>query len=200
MAKIQLKDIQKLKTKTGVGLAMCKDALQESEGNIEKAIEILRKKGILKAAKRSLKEATQGTIGYYIHNGSIGSIVELKSETDFVARNEKFQSLANDLAVQIVATNPPYLKIEDIPQELIEKESEIYKEELKKLKGNEEILKKALDGKLRYFYEELCLMEQKFVKDNSKTIKDMLDEALAAFGEKIEIGRFARLEIGEHKI
>lgn len=191
-----LEEVKKLREKTGVGFTDCKEALEESKGDIEKAIEILRKKGIAKAAKRSERSSSEGTIGSYVHQNHIGVLVELNAETDFVARNEKFQELARDIAMHIAAAAPLYVAPEDVPENVLEKEKEIYAEELN-LKGKpKEVIEKILDGKLQKYYEEVCLLEQEFVKDTSKKIKDLINEAIAAMGEKIQIGKFSRIVVG----
>ncbi|MBD3279928.1 translation elongation factor Ts [Candidatus Dojkabacteria bacterium] len=194
MSDISLKQIKELRKRTGVGIQNVKEALEESDGDIEKAVVYLRKKGIAKAAKRAGKAAENGFIAHYIHGGGqIGVLVELNSETDFAARNERFQELAHDIAMHIAANNPEYISIEDIPEEELDKEKKVY---AKDLEGKPENVKeKILEGKLSKHYQEVVLLEQPFLKDDSKKVKDLLNEAVAAIGEKVEIGRYARFEI-----
>lgn len=197
MAKIALEDIKKLRKKTGVGISDCKEALEDSKGDFEKAVEFLRKKGVLKAKKRAARETTNGYIGSYVHNGQIGVLVELECETDFVARNEKFQKLAWEIALHIAASSPFYVSKDDVPKREVEKEKEIISDRLKEEGKPEHILDKIIEGQIQKFYEEVCLLEQPYVRDEKKKIKDLISETVAAFGEKIEIGRFIRLSLGE---
>ena len=188
--------IIKLRKQTGAGMNDIKEALEESKGDEEKALEILRKKGQKIVSKRATREAGEGWIGSYIHaNGKAGALVKLACETDFVARNEDFQELAHDIAMQVVASSPEYLKPEDVPQEILEKEKEIYAEEVKKEGKPENIVDKIIQGKIEKFYTESCLLRQAFIKDDSKTIEQLVDEATAKIGEKVEIKEFAKLDI-----
>ncbi|MFQ5492555.1 MAG: translation elongation factor Ts [Candidatus Dojkabacteria bacterium] len=193
--KITLDQIKELRTRTGAGVTAVKQALEESKGDTEKAIASLREKGIAKAAKRADKRANNGFIAHYIHgNGSMGVLLELNSETDFAARSEEFQELARELAVHVAAMDPEYIAIEHVPPEVIEKEVEIAKKSVDKGKPDE-VVNKIVEGKLEKFYKEVVLLEQAYVKDDSKQVKDLLNEALAAIGEKIEVGRFCRFKI-----
>lgn len=194
------KDVQDLRIRTGVGMMDCKKALQESDGNIEKAIEFLREKGMASAAKKSGRIASQGIVDAYIHmGGKIGVIVEVNCETDFVARGDMFKEFVHNVALQIAAAKPSYVTKEEVPAEEIEKEKNI----LKAQALNEEhpkplaIIEKMVQGRINKFYQENCLMEQDFVKDTSMTISALLNEAVGAIGEKIAIRRFVRYEMGE---
>ena len=198
MVKVTLTEIKVLREKTGVGVQDCKEALQQSNGDFEKAIDFLRKKGTLKAQKRADKIAINGYIGSYIHNGRVGVLIELMCETDFVARNEKFQKLANELALHIAAASPLYIQKENVPKKVLEREKSIILDKVKGEKKPKNILDKIAEGQLNKFYGEVCLMEQVYVRDEKKTIRNLLEEALASFGEKIEIRRFVRMDLGEN--
>ncbi|MDD4315685.1 MAG: translation elongation factor Ts [Clostridia bacterium] len=194
------KDIQDLRTRTGVGMMDCKKALTETDGNIDKAIEFLREKGIATAAKKAGRIASQGIVDAYIHlGGKIGVIVEVNCETDFVARGDLFKEFVHNVALQIAAAKPSCVNKEEVPAEEIEKEKEI----LKAQALNEErpkplaIIEKMVEGRIQKYYQENCLMEQIYVKDNTKTISNLLTEAISAIGEKISIRRFVRYEMGE---
>lgn len=191
-----MEEIKKLRDMSGAGLADSREALEESNGDLDKAFDFLRKKGASKAQSRAHKEAKEGFIGSYIHNGRIGVMVEVNCETDFVARNEKFQEFARNLAMHIAAANPLYLTSDEVPAEVIKKEEEIYKEELLKEGKPENIIENILKGKMAKYYEQVCLMNQKYVKDDSKTIEELLQELVASIGEKTVIKRFVRFEIG----
>jgi elongation factor Ts len=197
--RINLEIIKELRRKSGVGVGDCKEALEESDGDFDKAIDILRKKGVLKAKKRASREASNGFIGSYVHQGQIGVLVELVCETDFVARNERFQKLAHEIALHIAASSPIYVSAEEVPEKVKEKEVEIIKDRLKEEGKPEEILEKIAEGQLAKFYEETCLLDQPYVRDEKKKIKDLIAEAVAAFGEKIEVRRFVRLVLGEEE-
>ena len=186
----------KLRQQTGAGIMDIKEALEQAGHDRAKAVEFLRKKGQKMSAKRAERVAGEGFIGSYVHsNGKVASMVSLRCETDFVARNSEFQSLAKDLAMHITAANPLYIKPEDIPLPVIEKEKEIYIEDIKREQKPESMAEKIIQGKLEKFFEDACLLNQKFIKDDSKKIKDLIDEATAKIGEKIEISGFSRLEI-----
>jgi elongation factor Ts len=187
--------IKALREKTSAGVMDCKKALKESKGDVEKAVEILRKKGIKLASEKSSRAAKEGKIEAYIHmNGKIGVLVEVNSETDFVARNEDFKRFVKDLSLHIAASSPAYVKREDIPKSVIEKEKEILAEPVKgKPKA---ALEKILAGKIEKFYEETCLLDQPFVRDQKKKIKDLLHELIAKIGENIVIRRFVRYQLG----
>ncbi|RME58457.1 MAG: translation elongation factor Ts [Candidatus Dadabacteria bacterium] len=198
MVEITAALVKELRDKTGAGMMDCKRALQECGGSVEKAIEHLRKKGLKDINKREGKTAAEGFIGVYSHHGGqIAAIVELNCETDFVARGEEFQKLAHDLAMQVAAMNPRYCKIEDVPEEVLEKEKEIMFETLNE--QQRKMADKILPGKLKKFYEETVLYEQPFVKDESgkKTVKDVINELAMKIGEKITVRRFVRMRVGE---
>jgi elongation factor Ts len=197
MYKPSSEEIKKLRELTGAGMLDCKNALIEFEGNIEKAIEDLRKKGIAKAAKRMDRETTQGVIASYIHMGNqIGSLVELNCETDFVAKNEEFVNLAKEIAVQIAALNPLSISPEDLDPAIVEKEKEIIREQLKQEGKPEHILDKIIQGKLEKFYEEVCLLRQPFYKNQDIRVEEYLKEYISKFGENIRVARFTRYQIG----
>lgn len=188
--------IKKLREKTNAGVVDCKKALAEANGDIEKAIEILRKKGVKLASERSSRATKEGRIESYIHmNGRIGVLVEVNCETDFVARNEEFKKFVKNICMQIAATRPKFVKREDVPEEVLDKEKEIAGTPLK---GKpDEVVEKIISGKLEKFFEENCLMEQPFIKDSSIKIKDLLNQFIAKIGENIVIRRFIRYQLGE---
>lgn len=189
--------VKELREKTGAGMMDCKKALTEAGGDPEKAVEILRKKGLSAAAKKAGRTASEGIIGAYVHMDKIGVLVEVNCETDFVARTDDFKTLVKDIAMHIAAANPRYLSRDDIATDVIEKEKEIFKEQIK---GKpEHVVDRIVQGKLEKFYSENCLLEQIFVKDpeQKKTIKDIVTEAIARLGENIVIRRFVRYQLGE---
>lgn len=194
---VNTSDIAKLREQTGAGMLDCKKALDESGGNFDEAVDLLRKKGITKAAKRAGKVAAEGIVTSYIHANKIGVLVELNSETDFVAKNEKFQQLASDVAMHIAASAPQYVLREDVPSELVERERAVHIAQLKNEGKPEEMIGKIVEGKMNKFYSELCLLEQQFIKDENKTIEQFLTETSAGIGEKLSIRRFARFVVGE---
>jgi elongation factor Ts len=191
------KTITKLRNLTGAGMMDCKKALDEAGDDFDKAIDVLRKRGEAKAAKKMVeREAKEGIIYSYIHsNKKSAAMLELFCETDFVARTDDFKNLAHDIAMQIVAMSPDYVKPEDVPAELVEKEKDVYREQLKTEGKPEEMIEKILTGKLDKFYEEVCLLKQPFIKDDKQTIEDMLKQIIAKTGEKMEIGKFIRFQI-----
>lgn len=195
--KISPADIKQLREKTNAGMMDCKNALNEAKGNSEKAIEILRKKGVDAASKKSSRSAKQGIITAYIHPGNkIGVLLEVNCETDFVARTDNFKAFVKDLTLQIASLNPLYISREDISPEVIEKEKEIYKEQIKGKPDN--VVEKILVGKVEKWYSEVCLLDQLFVKPpNDNKIKDMLTAKIAELGENIVIRRFTRYHLGE---
>ncbi len=198
MAEISLDLIKQLRERTAAGFMDCKKALEEAQGDIEKAIDILRKKGLAIAAKRAAKETLEGVVSAYIHsNKKIGVLVEVDCETDFVARTDEFQEFAHNLAMQIAATNPVAISREQVPPEVIEREKKIYEEQLKEAGKPENIIPKIIEGKLEKFYKENVLLEQPFIKNPDLTIQDLLNELMAKTGEKIVIKRFCRFQIGE---
>jgi elongation factor Ts len=198
MAEITSEVVKNLRDRTGAGMMDCKRALAEANGDIEQAIEVLRKKGAAVAAKRADKQTNQGVIESYIHaGGRIGAMIELNCETDFVAKTPGFKQLAHDIAMQITAMTPLYVIREQIPQPVIEKELEIYKVQAQNEGKPAQIAEKISQGRLDKFYQEVVLMEQSFIKDSGKTIKDIIDDEVAKVGEKITIRRFLRYHLGE---
>jgi elongation factor Ts len=190
--------VKKLREKTGVGLMDCKEALKQSNGDMEKAMDYLREKGLAKLQKRMGKVASEGSIVSYIHTGGkIGAMVEVNCETDFVANTKEFQEFAKDIAMQITASNPLYVKREDVAQDVVEKEKEIYKKQALESGKPEKILDKIAEGKLEKFYQEICLVEQSFIKNPDITVKELMEELVVKMGEKILINRFMRFQLGE---
>ncbi|MDE3019968.1 MAG: translation elongation factor Ts [Nitrospirota bacterium] len=189
--------VKELREKTGAGILDCQKALVETGDDIEKAIEHLRQKGLAAAQKKAGRETNEGIIASYIHPGNrIGVLVEVNCETDFVARNEEFQAFVRDLALQIAASNPSFVKREDIPASFIEKEKQIYLAQAKEMGKPEPAWAKIVDGKLEKFYQESCLLEQVFIKDPTVTIKDLLAQKIAKIGENMAIRRFTRYQLG----
>ncbi len=189
--------IKELRDKTSAGMLDCKKALLETNGDIEKAVEYLRKKGLAKAATRGGRETKEGRVISYIHsNGKLGVLLELNCETDFVGKNEAFEELGKEICMHIAASNPLYLSPESVPAEVLEKEKEILRSQLLEQGKKEEQIEKIIPGKLNSYYSEVCLLEQVYIKDNKKTIKEILQEAIAKFGENITIGRFTRYQVG----
>jgi elongation factor Ts len=196
---ISAQQVKELRTKTGIGFMDCKQALEETGGDLHKAVEYLRKRGLSTAAKKAGRATTQGTVFSYIHgNGRIGVLVEINCETDFVARTAAFLELSKDIAMQIAASGPLYVSREDVPAECVEKEREIVRAQMGEIKKPEEMLQKIIEGKMdKSFYAKVCLMDQPFIKDDSKTIKSLITEKISQFGENIVVSRFARYELGE---
>lgn len=194
---VDIKLVSQLREMTGAGLSDCQEALTEANGNLEKAQDILRQKGEIKAAKKIAERQTKEGIVYaYVHsNQKVGALLELFCETDFVARTEDFKKLANDLGLQIAAMAPEYLSPEQVPAEIIEKEKNIYGEQLKAEGKPAARLEKILEGKLAKFYEEVCLLKQPFIKDDKQKVEERIKEVIAKTGEKIEVGRFIRYQI-----
>jgi len=194
---ISAQDVKALRDRTGAGMMDCKKALQETDGDVEAAVDFLRAKGSAKAAKRAAKSANEGTIGSYIHfGGKIGVMVELNCETDFVAKTDEFGELAKDLAMHIAAANPLAVSPDDISPEVVERERGIFLEQVKAEGKPEHIAEKIVEGKLRKFFEESSLLKQPFVKDPQKSIERLITEVSAKTGEKIEVARFSRLQVG----
>jgi elongation factor Ts len=190
--------VKKLREKTGVGLMDCKDALKQSAGDMEKAIEYLREKGLAKLQKRMGKLASEGLVASYIHTGGkIGAMVEVNCETDFVANTKEFQDFVKDIAMQITASNPLYIKREDIAEEVKEKEKNIYRKQALESGKPEKIVDKIAEGKMEKFYQEVCLIEQSFIKNPDLTVKELLEELVIKLGENIVIRRFVRFQLGE---
>ena len=195
---IDAKIVKALREKTGAGMMDCKKALQEAEGNEEKAIDILREKGLSAAAKRSGRVANQGIIDSYIHlGGRIGVIVEVNCETDFVARNEEFREFVRNICLQVAATNPGYLKREEVPEIILDKERQIITAQALNEGKPEKVIEKIVEGRLDKYFRENCLLDQNFVKDEDVTIGVLLTNLIAKIGENIVIRRFSRFEIGE---
>lgn len=191
----QVKD---LRHRTGCGMMDCKKTLEETNGDAEKAADLLRKKGLAKAAAKSGRTTCEGIIDSYVHtNNKLGVILEVNCETDFVARNEEFKSLVRDIALQITASNPKYIQREEVPQEALEHEKDILKSQTKTDGKPPQIVEKIIDGKLDKFYQDICLLEQLFIKDPSKKIEELIKENIAKFGENIIIKRFIRYQLGE---
>ncbi len=189
--------VRDLREKTGVGMMDCKKALQDTNGDMEKALDLLRQKGLAKAMKRSGREATEGMVHSYIHGaGKIGVLVEVNCETDFAAKSEDFIAFTKNVAMHIAAANPLGVQVEDIPQEVLERERAIYMAQARESGKPENILEKMVEGKVRKFYEEIVLMQQKYVKEPDKTIQDYLNELIAKIGEKIYVRRFVRYQLG----
>lgn len=192
------KDVMALRQRTGAGMMDCKKALTETDGDADKAIDYLREKGIAKAAKRAGKIAAEGIVDSYIHmTGQIGVLVEVNCETDFVARSPEFKTLVHDIAMHIAAANPAYLNADEVPAEVLEHEKEILRAQAIEEGKPEKIIERMVEGRIKSFYEDNCLMDQKFVKDTSMSINQLVLEATAKIGEKISVRRFVRYEMGE---
>jgi elongation factor Ts len=190
--------VKELRTKTGAGMMDCKEALAAVDGDFEKAIDFLRKKGLSAATKRSSKAAKDGTVASYIHmGGRIGVMVEINCETDFVAKTDDFQTMARDIAMHVAASNPQYVRSDEIPVDTLEREKEIYRSQLREEKKPEKIWDKIIEGKLKKYYEDVCLVEQKFVKNQDISIGTLVSNMIAKTGENIVIRRFARFQLGE---
>ncbi len=194
---ISAADVKALRERTGAGIMDCKKALAETNGDVEKAIEYLRKKGAALAQKKQGRATNEGLIEAYIHPGSrLGVLVEVNCETDFVAKTDDFRQLARDIAMQIAATNPIAVRREDVPQDVIEREKDIFREQMKNQNKPDHIIEKIVEGKLEKFYQENVLLEQHFVKNPDKTVKELITDAIAKLGENIGVRRFVRFELG----
>ncbi|WP_172252857.1 translation elongation factor Ts [Saccharibacillus deserti] len=190
--------VKELRERTGAGMLDCKKALEETNGDIDKAVDVLREKGLSAAANKAGRTATEGTVESYIHaGGRIGVLVEINCETDFVGKTDQFKSFARDIAMHIAAANPLYVRREEVPADAIEKEKEILKAQALNEGKPEKIVEKMVEGRINKYYEEYCLLEQSFVKDPDKTISQLLNEKVSTIGENISIRRFARFELGE---
>jgi len=190
--------VKDLRQRTGAGIVDCKTALQEAKGNIDAAIDYLRRKGLATAAKKAGRIATDGLVASYIHaGGKMGVLVEINCETDFVAKTEDFQTFAKNIAMHIAASNPQYIRREDAPPEVLEKEREIYRTQALESGKPAKVIDKIVEGKLERFYSEVCLLEQTYIRDSDLTIRDVLDGMIAKLGENITIRRFARFQLGE---
>lgn len=197
---IAVQDVKELREKTGAGMMDCKRALTEADGNFEKAVDVLRKKGLAAANKKASRTASEGVVGSYIHmGGKIGVLVEINCETDFVARTDDFQTLVKDVAMHIAATSPLAVSREELAAEDIEREKEIHREQLRQQNKPEEMIEKILTGKMEKYFTDVCLLDQVFVKDpdGKKKISDIVTDAVAKLGENIVIRRFARFQLGE---
>ena len=198
MAEISANAVKELRERTGAGMMDCKKALAEVNGSVEKAIDYLREKGLAKAAKKASRTASDGRIFHYVHtNFKVGALLELNSETDFVAKTDEFNALGHEIAMHITAANPLYLRPEDVPAEDLEREKEIYRQQLRDEGKPEDRIEKILEGKVRKFYESTCLMEQAYIRDPDKKIRDLVVEMIAKLGENIVVRRFSRFMIGE---
>jgi len=190
--------VKELRERTGAGFAACREALVEAKGNIEEAINVLRKKGQAAAQKKSQRATSEGMVGYYIHaGGKIGVLVEVNCESDFVARTEAFQRLCHDVAMHIAALDPRFLKREEVTQEILDRERDIYREQARATGKPDNVVEKIVTGKMEKFYEENCLYEQHFIRDEGMTVKELVDQAIAKLGENIAIRRYARFKVGE---
>ncbi len=190
--------VKDLRERTGIGMMECKSALAESRGDVEKAIEILRKRGHARAEAKSHREASQGVIGSYVHmNCRIGVLVEVNCESDFVARNEQFLTLVKEIAMQIAAAKPRYVSSEDVPADVLASEKEIIKAQLGDMKKPPEIMEKIVQGKLGKFFEEICLLDQPYIREDKLKVRDLVTQAVAKIGENIKVRRFVRFEIGQ---
>lgn len=190
--------VKELREKTGLGLMDCKKALTETDGDMEKAIDYLRKKGALKAAKREGRATSEGRIGSYIHmNGKIGVLLELNCESDFVAKTDQFAELLKDLCMQIAASSPQWISSVDVPGDVLNREKDIYMTQAQQAGKPEKMLEKIAEGKLKKFFSENCLLDQPFVKDDSKTVQELIKEKIAQLGENITVGRFSRFQLGQ---
>jgi elongation factor Ts len=190
--------VKELREQTGAGILDCKLALQEADGDLEKATELLRKKGLARAAKKADRIANEGLIEAYIHaGGRIGALVELNCETDFVARTDAFNELAHDLAMQVVATNPLYLDDEDVPAEILEAQKETFRLEAAGEGKPDHVVERIVEGKMAKYFDQVCLLRQPFIKDEGLTVRDLITEKIAQIGENIVVRRFARFELGE---
>jgi elongation factor Ts len=195
---ITAEKVKELRERTGIGMMECKSALAECDCDLDRAIELLRKKGYARAEAKSSRAAKEGAIGSYIHmNGRIGVLVELNCESDFVARNCEFQDLIKELAMQIAAAKPKWIAAVDVPPHIVDKEKEIIQAQLGDMKKPPEIMEKIVNGKLLKFFEEVCLLEQPYIRDDKIKVRDLVTKLVAKMGENIKIGRFARFEIGQ---
>jgi elongation factor Ts len=192
--------VKALRELTGAGILDCKNMLVETAGDMETAAEALREKGLAKAAKKVGREANEGLIGHYVHAGDrVAALVEVNCESDFVARTSEFQEFVHDMAMQVVASKPQYVSIDDVPQQVVEQQKEEYRREMVDAGKPERILDRIVEGKMSKYYEDTCLLEQPFIKDEDKKVGTLLTEMIAALGENILIRRFARLEVGEEE-
>jgi len=195
---IDAKIVKELRDKTGAGMMDCKRALVETDGDLEKAVEALRKAGVTKAQKKGVRSAREGLVYSYIHHGGrLGVLVEVNCETDFVAKTDGFKELVHNLAIQIAATNPVSVSREQVPEELVKSEQDIYTEQVKNSKKPDKMIEKIVTGKMDKYFQEICLLEQPFIKDPDKIVKDLITESIATLGENISVGRYIRYAVGE---
>lgn len=198
MAEVTASLVKDLREKTGAGMMDCKKALQECAGDFEKAVDFLRKKGLAAAAKKAGRIASEGAVGSYIHmGGRIGVLLEVNCETDFVARTERFQGLVKDLAMQIAAARPEYIRPDQIPADVLERERSVYREQTLAEGKPEKIVDKIVEGRINKYYSQICLLNQPYIRDDKKTVQDLVSEAVAEIGENIQVRRFSRYELGE---
>jgi elongation factor Ts len=195
---VSLELVRELRDKTGAGLLDCQKAVKEAEGDADRALRILRERGLAKAAKKASRVATDGSVGAYIHpGGKIGVLIEVNCETDFVARTDEFQQLVKDLAMQVAASAPRFVHREEVPAAEIENERSIYRAQAEKSGTPEKVLDRIVDGQVERYYQDVCLLEQAFVKQSDRTVGDVVKEAIVRFGVNVEVRRFARFELGE---
>lgn len=197
MSKIRASLIKDLREKTGAGMLDCRNALQETDGDLEKAVDLLREKGLSKAAKKSSRIAAEGLVESYIHGGRIGVLVEVNSETDFVAKTDEFKDFVKEIAMQIAASSPKYVSRDEVPEEIVNHEKEVLTQQAMNEGKPQNIAEKMVEGRIEKFYKEIVLLEQPFIKDPDKTIETLLKEKIAKIGENIKIRRFVRFEVGE---
>ena len=197
MSKISASLIKDLREKTGAGMLDCRNALQETDGDLEKAVDLLREKGLSKAAKKSSRIAAEGLVESYVHGGRIGVLVEVNSETDFVAKTDEFKDFVKDIAMQIAASSPKYVSRDEVPEEIVNHEKEVLTQQALNEGKPQNIAEKMVEGRIEKFYKEIVLLEQPFIKDPDKTIETLLKEKIAKIGENIKIRRFVRFEVGE---
>jgi len=198
MAEITPQMVKELREKTGAGIMDCKKALQECQGDLEKAVEALRKKGLATAVKKASRATNEGVIHSYIHmGGKIGVLIEVNCETDFVARTDEFKELAHNLAMQVAASSPLYVSKEDVPEDALEKERRLYREQALEQGKPEKVIDRIVEGKLNKFYQEVCLLEQPFIREPEKTVSQLITEHIAKLGENIRVKRFVRFQLGE---
>jgi elongation factor Ts len=189
--------VKELRERTGLGMMECKKALTETDGDIEKAITFLRKKGIARADKKASRKAADGLVGSYIHmNGKLGVLVEVNCESDFVARNEEFQELVKNIAMHIAASNPKYISSEEVPESVLEEEREISRAQFKDSNKPPQIVDKIVEGKLNKFYKEVCLLDQPYIREDKMTVSELIKSYIAKFGENIKVSRFTRYQMG----
>jgi len=195
---IDAKIVKELRDKTGAGMMDCKRALVETDGDLVKAVEALRKAGVTKAEKKGIRSAQEGLVYSYIHHGGrLGVLVEVNCETDFVAKTDGFNELVHNLAIQIAATNPVSVSREQVPEELVKSEQDIYTEQAKNSKKPDKMIEKIVTGKMDKYFQEICLLEQPFIKDPDKIVRDLITESIATLGENISVGRYIRYAVGE---